>query len=292
MKNITLRQAKVFIEIARTNSLTKAANNLFVTKGAISQTLTELETFLDVRLFERNKNKNHLTQDGKSIFPIINELIKKADDIECFFKKTQKKLFIGCTKTIGDFLLPDILSKFESEYGWLPDVNINNTKNIVDELENFNIDVALIETDFISDKLISYPWIMDELIIISSKENSLTKENTVTFPMLSKERWIIREEGSSCRNIFENQLLFFFDSSPEILTLNSINSILMSVENNLGLSFVSNKFKKNYFENIEKIKINKKFYRRFSVCHHKDKYISPILKKWFNFINNWKDENR
>lgn len=291
MKKLTLRQAKVFIEIARTNSLTKAADSLCVTKGSISQTLTDLEQLLGVKLFERNKNKSNLTQDGNSIHPAINELITKANYIECFFEENNnKKLFIGCTKTIGDFLLPIILSEFESKYGWIPDVTINNTKKIIDDLENSKLDAALIETNFISTNIISSPWIWDELVIISSKKNHLTKEKIVTFPMLSKERWIIRENGSSCRNIFENQLLFLLDSSPETITLNSVNSILISVENNLGLSLVSSKFmgQNNYVNNIYQIKINKKFHRKFSFCYHKEKTISPELRKWFDFIKNWK----
>lgn len=51
--NITFKQLRVFVAIARGGTLTQAAAQLFMTKGALSQTLSELESQLGVRLFER-----------------------------------------------------------------------------------------------------------------------------------------------------------------------------------------------------------------------------------------------
>lgn len=51
--NITLKQLSVFLAIARHGSMTSAADSLFMTKGAVSQALAELENQLGIRLFDR-----------------------------------------------------------------------------------------------------------------------------------------------------------------------------------------------------------------------------------------------
>lgn len=51
--NVTLKQLRVFVTIAHGGSMTRAADELSMTKGAISQALGEMENQLGIRLFDR-----------------------------------------------------------------------------------------------------------------------------------------------------------------------------------------------------------------------------------------------
>ncbi|WCF13763.1 LysR family transcriptional regulator [Edwardsiella piscicida] len=120
--NITFKQLRVFVAIARSGTLTQAASQLFMTKGALSQTLSELENQLGVRLFERQHARLLLNHEGQRLLPVADELLTRMQGVESLFNNGNgdTRLMVGCTKTIGSYLLPELLSAFQLRYGWLP----------------------------------------------------------------------------------------------------------------------------------------------------------------------------
>ena len=70
---ITLRQLQVFLAIAKTESIGLAAESLTMSKSAVSQALSELETRLGVQLFDRNRGRIFLTAEGRRMMPQADE---------------------------------------------------------------------------------------------------------------------------------------------------------------------------------------------------------------------------
>jgi DNA-binding transcriptional LysR family regulator len=58
--NITLRQLRAFVAVARTGSFTLAAESLFITQSALSGLIKEIEQTLGVRLFDRSTRRIQL----------------------------------------------------------------------------------------------------------------------------------------------------------------------------------------------------------------------------------------
>ena len=111
---ITLQQLRVFAAIARHGNLTSAAGSLFLSKGAVSQSLQQLENHLETALFDRVHPKLKLNQQGKQLLPMADELIARAGDIELTFGKNADslgELHIGASQTIGNYLLPSLLAE-------------------------------------------------------------------------------------------------------------------------------------------------------------------------------------
>ena len=67
------RHLKIFTAVCETMSMTKAAHNLYISQPAVSQTITELEEYYGVRLFDRMSNKLYLTDAGKRLLPLAEE---------------------------------------------------------------------------------------------------------------------------------------------------------------------------------------------------------------------------
>ena len=82
---ITLQQMRVFSAVARHGNLTAAAAALYLTKGAVSQSLQQLESHLDTPLFDRVHPRLQLNQQGKRLLPMADELIERAGEIEHTF---------------------------------------------------------------------------------------------------------------------------------------------------------------------------------------------------------------
>ncbi|MEG1654982.1 MAG: LysR family transcriptional regulator, partial [Hafnia sp.] len=83
--NITFKQLSVFVAIVRSGSMTLAAETLFMTKGAISQTLAELESQLGVRLFDRQHARLYINHEGQKLLPVADELLSRMQGVEQLF---------------------------------------------------------------------------------------------------------------------------------------------------------------------------------------------------------------
>lgn len=289
--NITFRQLSVFVSIARHGSMTAAADALFMTKGAVSQTLAELERQLGVRLFERQHARLFINHEGRKLLPVADELMSRMQGVEQLFGDDNEdtQLRVGCTRTIGSYVMPDMFRDFDRMNGWLPQSVIANTQEICGMLTRFEIDVALLEGLPTDARLVSETWMEDEMVVVAGKGHPLAKEKDVSPETLSGERWLLREEGSSSRAFFENQLAPDFDHPLQTLSLNASDTILSCVYHNLGITFISSRMLTQplYAGHFVRLKTGKRFFRKFVLCYHRDKFMSPTLEKWIAFCKAW-----
>ena len=142
---ITLRQMQVFLAVARTENLSVAAQDLAMSKSAVSQALTELEGRLGVTLFERTRGRLLLSAEGRRLKPAADELMERTDDIESLFSgRTTGQLRLACTFTIGSFMLSDLMRDFQAHAGWMPEMRIANTAEVAESLLNFSTDISIV----------------------------------------------------------------------------------------------------------------------------------------------------
>lgn len=88
---MNLTHLKYAVTIAKTNSINKAADELFVGAPAMSRAIKELELDLGVTLFERSAKGMFLTSDGKLFVEYASKVLKEVDDIEKIFKTSSDK---------------------------------------------------------------------------------------------------------------------------------------------------------------------------------------------------------
>lgn len=79
--NVSLRQLRAFIAVARTGSFTYAADSLHVTQSALSGLIKELELVLGVRLIDRSTRKIQLSDVGRGVYPLIDKIIQDLDSV-------------------------------------------------------------------------------------------------------------------------------------------------------------------------------------------------------------------
>ena len=193
--SITYRQLEVFLAITQAETVSDAALMLGMSKSAVSQALSELEARLGVKLFERSRSRLMLSAEGLKLQPMANELVERTQDIQSYFdSRSEGQLRLVCTLTIGSFLLADLFRDFQTRAGWLPQVHIANTSEVAELLLKFKADVALIEGPVYSPELVTEPWLEDEMVVGAGQGHPLSR-GEATWEELSKERWILREDG-------------------------------------------------------------------------------------------------
>lgn len=123
--NITLRQLRAFVAVARTGSFTLAAESLFVTQSALSGLIKEMEQSLGVRLFDRSTRRIQLSDIGRSIYPLIEKTLLDLDGVfdEVTNLKALKKglVRVAAPQLMACTLLPEVIAAFRTAH---PDVDV------------------------------------------------------------------------------------------------------------------------------------------------------------------------
>ncbi len=102
-----LENIEVFLEIARTRSISGAAKNLFISQSAVSYRLKMLEDELDCKLIERGRgqNQSRLTKEGEAFLPLAERLKDVRYDIKSFKEiSCHPSITVGCVESMGIYL--------------------------------------------------------------------------------------------------------------------------------------------------------------------------------------------
>lgn len=115
-----LNRYTVFIEVARQQSLSKAAQVLGYTQSGISHTLKRMEKDTGLTLFDRNRNGAYLTKAGQELLPYVSQVVQCQENlnqaIEALHDLHQGSLTIGTYSSISRQWLPHIIQRFKLDY--------------------------------------------------------------------------------------------------------------------------------------------------------------------------------
>ncbi|HHQ4644928.1 TPA: LysR substrate-binding domain-containing protein [Aeromonas veronii] len=285
---LTLQQLKVFATIARYGNLGLAANELCLSKGAVSQSLQELERQLSTPLFDRIHPRLQLNNEGRLLQPAAEELLTRMLDIENLFRPDAEpsgQLRLGASQTIGNYLLPTLLASSKQELGLPPKVTINNTQLLCHALANFELDMALIEGENHHPDLLAEPWLQDEMLVVAPPGHPLASKKELSLSRLGGETWVLREAQSGSREQFIQQIQPKLPRWQPGLELNTLEAVMLAVEKGLGISFISRLAVSDRLKDgrLVALPLSRRFPRQLSLIWHKQKYHSTSLRHFIHF---------
>ena len=122
---LNLHELNVFVEAAQAENFSIAAGRLFLSQPAVSLHIRNLEKRLGVTLFERHGRNIKLSEAGKLLLPMAQDLLRRDKQIEETMLGLQGKvigrLIIACSTTVGKYILPRLVAGFRARY---PDVAV------------------------------------------------------------------------------------------------------------------------------------------------------------------------
>lgn len=111
---------QIFLEVARNQSLSRAAQILGYTQSGISHTLARMEQELGLSLFDRNRNGAQLTAAGRELLPFVTQIVQCQENLErtvdALHHLRQGTLHIGTYSSIARKWLPYIIRSFNKDY--------------------------------------------------------------------------------------------------------------------------------------------------------------------------------
>jgi DNA-binding transcriptional LysR family regulator len=281
----TLRQLEVFSAIARAESVSRAAEALFMSQSAVSGALADLERQFDVRLFERVGKRLVLSELGRALWPEAEAVCEQARALEHHLsRQTSGELRVGATLTIGNYLCPPLMTRFlRDQANARVSLHIANTAEIAQQVKSFEIDVGLVEGELSDPDLDVKRWRGDELVVFCSPRHPLAKRKSLGDAELTEASWIIRERGSGTRQAFDHALHGLLPDLKIVLELSQTEAIKGAVTAGLGLGCLSRLALTEELKRRTLVACSvprRDFQRAFFFVLHKRKYRSQALEGW------------
>ena len=174
LDQINLNYLRIFESVYRTRSMTQAAQELHLTQSGISQHIKSLEESLDIKLFDRIKQKLIPTEEGKALYGDISSQLKNLE--QALLSVTAKDHLLRGNVTIGvpvvfglNVIIP-ILSRLGEEH---PDLTFTIRFELAHAVNNLllsgELDFAFVD-DFSMDSQIKTQRVYDEVLLLCSSE--------------------------------------------------------------------------------------------------------------------------
>eukprot|EP01038_Epipyxis_sp_PR26KG_P003998 gene3998-5725_t len=239
--NYTLHQLQVFAKVVQTKSITKAAEELYMTQPAASIQLKKFQEQFEIPLTEIVRKRLRVTDFGQEVYKMAESILGVVHAINykthAFKGLLSGRLSISVVST-GKYVMPYLLSDFMRLHPGIDLVmDVTNKSKVLHSLINGEIDFALVS--LLPDKLdVHEEVIMDnELQFVGASNFSLEKDK-LSKDDLEQQALIYREEGSATRSIMEDYFEKKNLRARKKIELTSNEAVKQAVIAGLGISIM------------------------------------------------------
>ncbi|NLY78455.1 MAG: LysR family transcriptional regulator [Lysinibacillus sp.] len=272
----------VFLKVIENGSFTKAASELGYTQSAISQMVQALEEELGTTLISRSRKGISLTPDGEEFLPFITrvanshaELLEKSREMQGL---ASGNIRIGTFTSVSSNWLPTLMKDFKKLY---PSVHFHLQQgeytSIVEYIKEGSVDFGFVNPDA-ADGLETVALKQDNMLAILPENHPLAKKEIVTLEELSKEPFILIEEGD-LNEILNSFAAYGLQPNIQYRVIDDY-TIMSMVENGLGISVLSEMVMKKVRYRFVIKEITPPIIRTIGIAY-KNKKTLPIASRYF-----------
>lgn len=293
--NYTLNQLHIFLKISQTKSITKAAEELFLTQPAVSIQLKNFQNQFQIPLTEVVGRKLFITEFGKDIAlaaeNILNEVYAINYKTVAFKGQLSGRLKISIVST-GKYIMPYFLSGFIKQH---PEIelllDVTNKSKVIDSLENNEVDFSLVSV--LPEKIaVEKVELMQNKLFLIGNSDLKFNQKSYDKTIFDEIKLIYREKGSGTRLVMEK---FFEKNNLNVqkkLELTSNEAVKQAVIAGIGYSIMPLIGLKN--ELLQKqLQIihykNLPIKSAWNLIWMKRKNLSPVASAFLNYIKKEKN---
>ena len=210
--SVKLELYRVFKEVAEAGNITAAAQTLFISQSAVSQSIKQLEAELRTRLFARNSRGVTLTADGRMLYEYVRSAMGLLETGEEKLSQSRDlqmgHLTIGASDTVtSQFLLP-YLDRFHRQY---PAIHIQiisgRSHKVLGLLQSGKVDIAFASTPQEGASLETFPCLATHSIFVAGAEYPCDFDHVYTLEEIARFPLILLERKASSRLYLEKYFL-------------------------------------------------------------------------------------
>ncbi|MDH4558361.1 LysR family transcriptional regulator [Pseudomonas sp. BN417] len=233
-------ELKAFYMVARLGSITQAAKKLGLSQPTVTTQIRNLEGQYGVELFHRGGRRLTVSEEGARLLPMVKVLLQQEADIEFFLRncgQMQGTLRIGAT---APYYILDLVRAFRERFPQTDvSLEIGNSQQVIEALEEYRVDLAASSQRLDDARLTRIVLGSDPLVLAVHREHPLAKRKSVELQDLKGHCLLMREPGSTTRQLTETMLKDAGIAVGPLLEIGSRESIREAVIRNLGISIIA-----------------------------------------------------
>ena len=290
--SVKLELYKVFKEVAEAGNITAAAQALFISQSAVSQSIKQLESELHTRLFARNSRGVTLTGEGRMLYEYVRSAMGLLETGEAKLSQTRElqmgQLTIGASDTVtGQFLLP-YLDSFHRQY---PAINIQivsgRSHKVLGMLQSGKVDIAFASTPQESASLELHSCFATHSVFVAAANYPCDFEHIYTLQEIADFPLILLERKASSRLYLEK---FFLHNGlhlhPEI-ELGARSLLVDLARIGFGVAGVTREFVQQELESGVLRELKTSFFippRSVDMCVLRDVPLTAAAQRFFDYV--------
>lgn len=239
--NYTLNQLRIFLKIVQKESITRAAEALFLTQPAVSIQLKNFQDQFDIPLTEIVNKKLYVTDFGREVAAAAENILEEVYAIN--YKTAQYKgqlsgrLRISVVST-GKYIIPYLLADFMKAHpGVELALDVSNRANVTLNLERNETDFSLVSIMPDRLNLEEIPCMKNQLFLVGKEPLSFPKKDT-GYKELEDITWVKRETGSATRKALDEYLSSHQIQVRRHIQLTSNEAVKQALVAGLGYSIM------------------------------------------------------
>ncbi|MEE8349905.1 MAG: selenium metabolism-associated LysR family transcriptional regulator [Acidobacteriota bacterium] len=296
--HLDLRLLEIFCAVYEEQNFSRAAKKLRLSQPTVSEHIKNLESILEIQLFDRLPRTIAPTQAARILYRhgelILTQRQAAVQELMAFMDRLEGSLKVSASTIPGEYLLPQLLVDFHSRFPRIDvDLSISDSRRVCHQ-------VAIGETDlgFVGARLdvlgVEYrPFASDQLVLVVPSNHPWEKVGQITMEDLLREPFLARESGSGTRLSLERQIGFSMDRFNIRTTLGSTNAIKEGLKAGLGVSVLSHlavqtEVASGLLKTVQIEGGNLMSREFFMVCHSR-RTLSPIAESFLEFLQDQKE---
>lgn len=297
---VNLELYKVFYTVAKCGSLTKAADELFISQPAVSQAIKQLETSLGGKLFNRVSRGMELTENGgKQIFEYVSRAMELLENAENKFSEINNvasgSLKISAPDTVITHVLMPYLIEFHEKYPNISVSFINSTsRGTIETIKANKADVGIVNLPIDDDDVMftGQAGQLHDIFVANSKFKELLGHK-VKLNALANYPLLMLEQNTATRREFINFTHSInIDLTPEF-ELSSLELCVQMAKSGLGIACVSREYVSEELAGGQLFEIDvtpSLPVRATGIILNKDKEMTFALKEFLNLLNKYDNQ--
>jgi len=238
-----LDQMRLLVDLVRTGSFTKVAEQNYVTQPAVSSRIRKLEDELGIKLVERTTRKVIVTEEGRIFFNYAKEILRQVDEVKALLVERQERTVgmvrLATIHSIGLHELPAYLKLFINRF---PQVGIHIDYEASDTVYHMvmegEVDLGMVAYPDARPNVVTVPFYQDELVVICNESHPFASRETIRLQELNDSSFIGFDENLPTRRAIDAVLRRHGIRINIRMQCDNIEILKKMVEVGLGISVV------------------------------------------------------
>lgn len=282
----------VFVCVVDKQSVTQAAELVYLSQPCVSKYIKELEEAFGVPLLERAGRRIVPTEAGKILYRFAKNLVGLLDDMDNAISEFRGgqvgTLTMGASTPIGTYLLPPILGRFKAQHlGSDVTLHLGSSDEIYQQVEDGDLQIGLTTGHSIPRDLASEFFCRDEMVVVASPRHPLADQGKITVQQLAEEGVVHSPRGSTTYGLMREAWDRLGIKPRLVMGLDQAEALKRFVEEQVGVSLLCRISVARELASgvLRELKVEGgDFWCDFNIVHHPCRYQAPIVRNFLTYL--------